>query len=207
MASVSLTHLALKVCLQNPVAASTETYYPHTLLAKVFAGVHMTFEQTGSPKQPLRSPQSRIIWILVIILVLICASLAAALINVQNKPSSDASSVVDLRESFRAGFGSNSMSIVDQLGTANVDVWVRNIGRETKTATCAVFVVSGKGINSYRGSMAFKASPIAPGATRHFTETVPQVSLDGDMTAPIGSSRRPIPWLASLNQRSSISCM
>src|ERR1700690_529157 len=45
--------------------------------------------------------------------------------------------------SLQAGFGSNTMTIIDQDGTVNVDVWVKNDSRVTKSVTCAVLVTSG----------------------------------------------------------------
>ena len=119
-----------------------------------------------------------------------------------------ASPTVERPSSLHAGFGSNTMKIVDQLGTVDVDVWVKNEGRVTKSATCAVIVTSGTGQrhHMYRGSAAFTLASLEPHESKHLVEVVTGVYYDGDATGPIGSRSRPIPQYARLGQGSDVEC-
>src|ERR1022692_4669471 len=100
------------------------------------------------------------------------------------------------------------MQIVDQLGTVNVDVWVKNEGRVTKSVTCAVIVTSGTGQrhHMYRGSAAFTLASLEAHESKHLVEVVTGVYYDGDATGPIGSRSRPIPQYARLGQGSDVEC-
>jgi hypothetical protein len=110
--------------------------------------------------------------------------------------------------SLQAGFGSNTMTIIDQLGTVNVDVWVKNEGRATKSVTCAVIVTSGTGHRHhlFRGSAAFTLASIKPHESKHLVQVVTGVYYDGDATGPIGSRYLPIPQSARLGQGSFVEC-
>ena len=79
-------------------------------------------------------------------------------------------------------------------------------GRATASATCAVIVISGAGINSYRGSAAFRLSLVVPNKSSHLIEVVTGVYLDGDATAPIGSRYLPLPQFALLSKGSLVKC-
>ena len=118
------------------------------------------------------------------------------------------SPTVERTSSVRAGFGSNTMTIVDQLGTVDVDVWVKNEGRVTKSMTCAVIVTSGTGQphHMYRGSAAFTLASIGPNESKHLVQVVTGVYYDGDATGPIGSRYLPIPQSAKLGHGSLVQC-
>ena len=115
--------------------------------------------------------------------------------------------VVPLR-SLQAGFGSKTMTIIDQLGTVRVDVWVKNEGRVTMSATCAVIVTSGTGQKHhwYRGSAAFTLASVKPHVSKHLIEVVTGVYYDGDATGPIGSKLLPLPQYARLGKGSLVAC-
>lgn len=119
------------------------------------------------------------------------------------------SPTVDRTSSVQAGFGSNTMKIVDQLGTVDVDVWVENAGRVKKSVTCAVIVTSGTGQrhHMYRGSAAFTLASIEPNGSKHLVEVVTGVYYDGDATGPIGSRYLPLPQHARLGQGSLVECV
>ena len=118
------------------------------------------------------------------------------------------SPTVERPSSLQAAFGSNTMKIVDQLGTVDVDVWVKNEGRVTQSATCAVIVTSGTGQrhHMYRGSAAFTLASIAPHESKHLVEVVTGVYYDGDATGPIGSMLLPLPQYARFGQGSFVEC-
>ena len=118
------------------------------------------------------------------------------------------SSTVERTGSLKAAFGSSTMTIVDQDGTVDVDVWVRNESRVTKSVTCAVIVTSGTGQrhHMYRGSAAFTLASIEPHESRHLVEVVTGVYYDGDATGPIGSRFRPLPQHARLGRGSFVEC-
>jgi hypothetical protein len=101
-----------------------------------------------------------------------------------------------------------TMKIVDQLGTVDVDVWVKSEDRVTESVTCAVIVTSGTGQrhHMYRGSAAFNLSTIEPHESKRLVEVVTGVYYDGDATAPIGSRFLPLPQYARLGRGSSVTC-
>jgi hypothetical protein len=146
-------------------------------------------------------------WAKLTAMVFISAALGAVVTLVAVQSSDSTSPTIARSASLQAGFRSNSMTIVDQLGTVNVNVWVKNEGRVAASATCAVIVVSGSGMNSYRDSAAFRLSSIAPNKSRHLVEVVTGVYLGGDATAPIGSRYLPIPQSARLSKGSLVKCM
>jgi hypothetical protein len=100
------------------------------------------------------------------------------------------------------------MTIIDQDGTVNVDVWVKNDGPVTRSATCAVLVTSGTGQrhHMYRGSAAFTLTSIAPHTSNHFVQVVSGVYYDGDATGSIGSRVLPLPQYARLGPGSLVKC-
>jgi len=108
----------------------------------------------------------------------------------------------------RAGFASPTMEIVDQLGTVDVSLWVKNVGRSDLTATCAVIVTSGTGQrhHQYRGSAAFSLASMRHDQLDHVTEVVTGVYYDGDATGPIGSRNLPLPQYARLGIGSRVVC-
>jgi len=81
--------------------------------------------------------------------------------------------------SLHAGFGSNTMTIIDQVGTVDVELWVKNESGASVSATCAVIVTSGTVHELYRGSAAFSLVSIEPHSSRHLLEGVTGVYLDG----------------------------
>jgi hypothetical protein len=118
------------------------------------------------------------------------------------------SPTIEQPSSLQAGFGSDTMKIVDQLGTVDADVWVNNEGRLTKSVTCAVIVTAGTGQrhHMYRGSEAFTVASIRPHESKHLVEVVTGVYNDGDATGPIGSRNLPLPQYAILGHGSLVEC-
>jgi len=110
--------------------------------------------------------------------------------------------------SLQAGFGSNTIKIIDQLGTVEVAVWVKDEGRASTSVTCAVIVTSSTGQRQhlYRGSAAFTLTSVEPGKPRHLIEIVTGVYYDGDATGPIGSRNLPLPQYTRLSKGSLVEC-
>jgi hypothetical protein len=110
--------------------------------------------------------------------------------------------------SLQAGFESNTITTIDQLGTVNVDIRVKNEGHVTKSVTCAVIVTSGTGHphHLYRGSAAFTLPSIKPHESKHLVQVVTGVYYDGDATGPIGSMLLPLPQSARLSKGSLVEC-
>jgi hypothetical protein len=110
--------------------------------------------------------------------------------------------------SLRAGFGSNTIKIVDQLETVEVEVWVKNEGSTSASGTCAVIMTSGTGqrLHFYRGSAAFILSSVEPHQSRHLVEVVTGVYYDGDATGPNGSRELPLPQYVKLANGSLVKC-
>ncbi len=108
-----------------------------------------------------------------------------------------------------AGFSTHTITIIDQLGTVHVDVWVKNHERFAVSATCAVIVRSGTGHphHHYQGSAAFALRSIGPQQTKRFIEVVTGVYYDGDATGPIGSMLLPLPQYARLSAGSTVQCV
>jgi hypothetical protein len=106
-----------------------------------------------------------------------------------------------------SGFGSNTMKIIDQDGTVDVEVWVKNIGR-AGSATCAVIVTSNTGQrhHHYQGSAAFSVRSMRPDQKEHIDQVVTGVYYDGDATGPIGSRLLPLPQYAHLGSGSIVRC-
>ncbi len=140
--------------------------------------------------------------------LIVAAALGALVTLVTIWSLGPTSPTVERPSSLQAAFGSNTMQIVDQLGTVDVDVWVKNEGRVTKSVTCAVIVTSGTGQrhHMYRGSAAFTLASLEPHESKHLVEVVTGVYYDGDATGPIGSRPRPIPQYARLGQGSDVEC-
>jgi hypothetical protein len=118
------------------------------------------------------------------------------------------SRIVGRPSSLQAGFASNTMKIVDQLGTVDVNVWVKNESRVNTTATCAVIVTSAtrQRQHFYRGSATFNLTLFEPHRSKHLVEVVTGVYYDGDATGPIGSMNLPLPQYARLSQGSLVKC-
>jgi len=99
------------------------------------------------------------------------------------------------------------MTIIDQVGTVDVELWVKNESGASVSATCAVIVTSGTVHELYRGSAAFSLVSIEPHSSRHLLEGVTGVYLDGDATGPIGPRYLPLPQYAkNARGRLSIAC-
>lgn len=109
--------------------------------------------------------------------------------------------------SLHAGFGSNTMTIIDQVGTVDVELWVKNESGASVSATCAVIVTSGTVHELYRGSAAFSLVSIEPHSSRHLLEGVTGVYLDGDATGPIGPRYLPLPQYAKNARGSAVDCL
>lgn len=140
--------------------------------------------------------------------LLAAAALGALLTLVTIWSLGSTSPTVETSSSLQSGFGSNTMTIIDQDGTVNVDVWVKNDGPVTRSATCAVLVTSGTGQrhHMYRGSAAFALTSIAPHTSKRLIQVVSGVYYDGDATGPIGSRLLPLPQYARLGLGSLVSC-
>jgi hypothetical protein len=108
----------------------------------------------------------------------------------------------------QSGFDSKTVKIIDQLGTVEVDVWVKNDSSVAKSTTCAIEVNVGTGQkrHMYLGSAAFTLTSVKPLESRHLIEMVTGVYYDGDATGPIGSMLLPLPQYAKLSKRSLIEC-
>jgi hypothetical protein len=107
-----------------------------------------------------------------------------------------------------SGFSSKTMKIVDQDGTVDVDVWVKNTDR-AGSATCAVMVTSNTGQrhHHYQGSATFSLPSMAPNQQEHIDQVVSGVYYDGDATAQIGSRLLPLPQYAKLGTGSLVRCI
>jgi hypothetical protein len=140
--------------------------------------------------------------------LLLAAALGALVTLVTIWSLGPPSSTVERPSSLQAGFGSHTMKIVDQLGTVDVDVWVKNESSERQSAACAVIVTSGTGQrhHMYRGSAAFTRDSIKPHESKHLAEVVTGVYYDGDATGPIGSMLLPLPQYAKLGHGSLVDC-
>ncbi len=166
----------------------------------------MTLQEEYSQPDPARKPRQSRRWIWSTVLV--AAALGASVTLVTIWTLGPSSPIVERQQSLQAGFGSNTMKIIDQLGTVDVDVWVKNEGRVNTSVTCAVIVTSGTGQRQhwYRGSAAFTLTSIEPHKSRHLIEVVTGVYYDGDATGPIGSRSLPLPQYARLGKRSLVQC-
>ena len=167
----------------------------------------MTFREEISQPEPARTPRQDRRWLWPTFLVA-AAALGALVTLVTVWSLGPSSPSVERPSSLQAGFGSHTMTIVDQLGTVDVDVWVKNEGRVKTTATCAVIVTSGTGQQQlfYRGSAAFTLTSIEPHRSKHLVEVVTGVYYDGDATGPIGSRDLPLPQYARLSRGSLVQC-
>ena len=167
----------------------------------------MTLTDHSSKPEPARgtSQDRRWVWPTRLVVAAALGALAALVTIWSLGPTSP---TVERSSSVRAAFGSNTMTIVDQLGTVDVDVWVKNEGRVTRSVTCAIIVTSGTGQphHMYRGSAAFTLASIGPNESKHLVQVVTGVYYDGDATGPIGSRNLPIPQSARLGQGSLVQC-
>lgn len=167
----------------------------------------MTLPEEYSQPDPARKPRQSRRWIWPTVLVA-AAALGASVTLVTIWSLGPSSPIVERPSSLQAGFGSNTMKIVDELGTVDVGVWVKNEGRVKTSVTCAVIVTSGTGQRHhwYRGSAAFTLTSLEPHKSRHLIEVVTGVYYDGDATGPIGSRYLPLPQYAKLGKRSLVQC-
>jgi len=166
----------------------------------------VTGQRHDSTTHSSRESRPGVRWTRLIIVAPLAAALGAAGAVIAKRSSGSTASSVANSRSLHAGFQSDSMTIIDQPGTVNVNVWVTNVGRATTSATCAVIVTSGSGSNVYQGSAAFQLPSIAPHASRHIVRVVSGVYLPGDATAPVGSRSLPLPQDARLGKGSSVEC-
>ena len=140
--------------------------------------------------------------------MIMAAALGAMVTIIAFKSLGASSPPVAPPSSLQAGFGSKIITIIDQLGTVRVDIWVKNEGHVARSATCAVIVTSGTGQERhvYRRSAAFTVSSVKPFVSKHFVEVVTGVYYNGDATGPIGSRLLPLPQYARLSKGSLVQC-
>lgn len=149
----------------------------------------MTYQGEFAQPEPARKPRQNRRWKWPTVLAFAAAALGALVTLVTIWSLGPSSPNIERPSSLQTGFGSNTMKIIDQLGTVDVEVWVRNEGRVTTSTTCAVIVTSGTGQRQhfYRGSAAFTLTSIEPHKSKHLVEVVTGVCYDGDATGPIGT--------------------
>jgi hypothetical protein len=141
------------------------------------------------------------------LVLLFAAAVVGALITLITIWGVDSSRpAADGPNALHAGFDFRSFKIIDQLGTVQVNIWVKNAGAVTTSGTCAVMVRSGTGPHFYRGSSAFAVTSLEPHRSRQYIEVVTGVYYDGDATGPIGNLDRPLPQYARLRKGSLVAC-
>ena len=182
--------------------------YSGNILRQAQSGVLVTFQEEVSRVEPARKPRQNRRWKWPTVLLFAAAALGALVTLVTIWSLGPSPPIIERPSSLQAGFGSNTIKIIDQLGTVNVNVRIKNEGRFTASATCAVIVTSGTGQRQhfYRGSAAFTLTSIEPHKSKHLVEVVTGVYYDGDATGPIGSRDLPLPQYARLSKGSLVEC-
>ena len=114
----------------------------------------MTFQEASSPTESTPVSRQRRPIVVVVAAVVLGAFVTLVIIWSVGPSSPN----VEQSNSLHAGFDFNHMKIIDQDGTVDVNVWVKNVGDVATPGTCSVR--SGTGKHFYRGSSAFSLNSL-----------------------------------------------